>query len=145
MKLTKTIALCTFILSAPAMAMTLDPIPAGKEKCYGIADAGQNDGPFMADYPEAAQGAGGSKYPCERTAWRWVPKGKCINIMIGFTADGTALTGTLTPRAENVNPVKCLPYTHFGDEDDNAQSPPSNMSPNPMPSQEAPAGPQAGG
>lgn len=119
MKSSNTIGLFTLIFSLPAAAfIALDQTPAGMEKCYGIADAGQNDGPFMADYPEASQGAGGSKYPCERTAWRWVPKGKCTNIMIGFTPDGTALTGRLEPRAEGVDPVKCLPYTVFGNENE---------------------------
>ncbi len=103
--------------------------PSGMEQCFGIADAGQNDGPFMADYPEATEGAGGSKYPCERTAWRWVPKGKCTTIMIGFTKDGTALTGTLEPRSENVNPEKCLPYKEFGNQGTAGASGPDNAKP----------------
>lgn len=88
--------------------------PPGMEKCFGIADAGQNDGPFMADYPEASEGPGQSRFPCERTAWRWVKEKTCTTIMIGFTENGTALTGTLEPRPEGVNPVKCLPYRGFG-------------------------------
>jgi uncharacterized membrane protein len=100
--------------------------PPGMEKCFGIADAHQNDGPFSSDDPETSQGAGGSKIPCEGAAWRWVPKGKCTTIMIGFKKDGAALTGTLEPRPLNVNPEKCLPYKEFGQmptaSQDNAQS-----------------------
>ena len=111
-------------------SLPIDVPPPGKIKCYGVADSGQNDGPFMADYPEAAQGAGGAKYPCERTAWRWMPKDKCLQHIIGFTTvydennnpSTITLYGTLEPRAPNLNPDKCQPYTVFGNQDDSPSS-----------------------
>jgi uncharacterized membrane protein len=61
---------------------------AGKEKCYGVAKAGQNDcmsGP-------GASCAGTSKTDYARKAWKEVPKGTCVTIK---TPKGM---GSLTPK-----------------------------------------------
>lgn len=63
--------------------------PAAKERCYGIAKAGQNDcmsGPGTSC-------AGTSKTDYDGKAWKEVPKGTCVTIK---TPNGT---GSLTPKA----------------------------------------------
>jgi uncharacterized membrane protein len=63
--------------------------PAAKEKCYGVAKAGQNDcmsGPGTSC-------AGTSKTDYSRKDWKEVPKGTCVTIK---TPKGA---GSLTPKA----------------------------------------------
>ncbi len=62
-------------------------INAGKEKCYGIALAGQND---CAAGPGTTC-AGSSKINYQGNAWKLVPKGTCV------TTDTPLGKGSLTP------------------------------------------------
>lgn len=64
-------------------------IHAGKEKCYGIALAGQND---CAAGPGTSC-AGTSKIDYQGDAWKLVPKGTCTSIETPHGA------GSLTPLA----------------------------------------------
>ena len=64
-------------ISAPAQA-------AGKEKCYGVSLAGQND---CAAGPGTSC-AGTSKTDFQSNAWKLVPKGTC-----GETKSETSPTG----------------------------------------------------
>jgi uncharacterized membrane protein len=93
MKHRHTLAVTAFALAAVAAgaAMAQDKGPmkaeAGKEKCYGIAKAGQND-------CEAGPGttcAGTSKADYQGNAWKYVAKGTCTTMT---TPKGK---GSLTP------------------------------------------------
>ena len=58
-------------VAAPAQAA------AGKEKCYGIAEAGQNDCSNLAGTHSCAGQSTVDKDPGE---WKLVAKGTCINL-----------------------------------------------------------------
>jgi uncharacterized membrane protein len=69
--------LMTLVLaSAPAAA-------AEKEKCYGIAKAGQND---CANISGSHSCAGQSKVDMDKAEWKYVAKGTCKD-MKGMSAD----------------------------------------------------------
>ena len=57
--------------------------PAGKEKCYGIAKAGQND---CANLSGTHSCAGQSKVDNDAGEWKYVAKGTCKD-MKGMTAE----------------------------------------------------------
>lgn len=79
------------LASGVAMAQDKKPLDekqmAGKEKCYGVAKAGQNDCAAGA----GTTCAGTSKVDYQGNAWSAVAKGSCTTIK---TAKGT--TGSLT-------------------------------------------------
>jgi uncharacterized membrane protein len=56
---------------------------AGKEKCYGIAKAGQND---CANLAGTHSCGGSSKVDNDPGEWKYVPKGTCKK-MKGMTAE----------------------------------------------------------
>jgi uncharacterized membrane protein len=66
-------------LASPVMAQTA---PA-KEKCYGIAKAGQND---CANLAGTHSCAGQSKVDSDKGEWKYVASGTCVG-MKGMTAD----------------------------------------------------------
>jgi uncharacterized membrane protein len=68
--------LCSVMATAPAMAQE-------KEKCYGIAKAGQND---CANLAGTHSCAGQSKVDNDKGEWKYVAKGTCVS-MKGMTAD----------------------------------------------------------
>ncbi|MDB5444239.1 MAG: hypothetical protein JWP86_1616 [Phenylobacterium sp.] len=78
-------------LAAGAAAAADKPADAqnGKEKCYGVAKAGQNA--CMAGPGTSC--AGTSKIDYDGKAWMEVPKGTCVTIQ---TPKGP---GSLTPKA----------------------------------------------
>lgn len=65
-------------LLAPAHAaddmMKKDMPAAAKEKCFGVAKAGQND---CASVVGTHSCAGQSKVDMDKTEWKFVPKGTC--------------------------------------------------------------------
>ena len=68
--------LSTLMIAAPAVAQE-------KEKCYGIAVAGQND---CANLAGTHSCAGQSKLSNDVGEWKYVAKGTCAS-MKGLTAD----------------------------------------------------------
>ncbi|AMO70661.1 BufA1 family periplasmic bufferin-type metallophore [Sphingorhabdus sp. M41] len=84
----------TAAAAALAAAATLSATPAqaagAKEKCYGIALAGENG---CAAGPGTSC-AGTSTADYQGNAWKYVAKGEC-----------TKLGGTLTPHKGNAKPV----------------------------------------
>lgn len=66
------------LLSSPALAQN-----AAKEKCYGIAKAGQNDCGNLAGTHSCA---GQSKVDNDKGEWKYVAAGTCKS-MSGMTAD----------------------------------------------------------
>lgn len=69
--------LSTLLISAPAAAQE------GKEKCYGIAKAGQND---CANLSGSHSCAGQAKADNDVGEWKYVAKGTCES-MKGMSAD----------------------------------------------------------
>jgi uncharacterized membrane protein len=70
--------------AAAVMSMGLMAVPAAaqdKEKCFGIAKAGQNDCAAGAH-----SCAGQSKVDMDKTEWKYVAKGTCKD-MKGITAE----------------------------------------------------------
>ena len=70
--------------AAAAISMGLMAAPAAaqeKERCYGIAKAGQNDCSTAAH-----SCAGQSKVDMDKTEWKYVAKGTCKD-MKGMTAE----------------------------------------------------------
>ena len=68
--------LSTLLVAAPATAQE-------KEKCYGIAKAGQND---CANLAGTHSCAGQSKVDNDKGEWKYVAKGSCKS-MKGMSAD----------------------------------------------------------
>ena len=68
--------LSTMLVSAPAAAQE-------KDKCYGIAKAGQND---CANLAGTHSCAGQSKLESDKGEWKYVAKGTCVS-MKGMSAD----------------------------------------------------------
>jgi len=66
------------LLSSPALAQN-----AAKEKCYGIAKAGQND---CANLAGTHSCAGQSKVDNDKGEWKYVAAGTCKD-MKGMSAD----------------------------------------------------------
>ena len=72
--------------AAAVMSMTMLAAPAAaqeKEKCFGIAKAGQND---CANASGSHSCAGQSKVDNDKSEWKYVAKGTC-KTMKGLTAD----------------------------------------------------------
>ncbi|MBC5768009.1 BufA1 family periplasmic bufferin-type metallophore [Ramlibacter albus] len=70
------------VLSTTLLAGPAAPQP-GKDKCYGIAKAGQND---CANIAGTHSCAGQAKADNDPGAWKYVEKGSCKS-MGGLTAD----------------------------------------------------------
>ncbi len=68
--------LSSMLMTAPALAQE-------KEKCYGIAKAGQNDCSNLAATHSCA---GQSKVDNDKGEWKYVAKGTCVS-MKGMTAE----------------------------------------------------------
>ncbi|OYT92472.1 MAG: hypothetical protein CFE43_08480 [Burkholderiales bacterium PBB3] len=72
--------------AAAVMSMSMLAVPAAaqeKEKCFGIAKAGQND---CASASGAHSCAGQSKVDMDKSEWKYVAKGTC-KTMKGLTAE----------------------------------------------------------
>jgi uncharacterized membrane protein len=72
--------------AAAVMSLAMVAVPAAaqdKEKCFGIAKAGQND---CASISGAHSCAGQSKVDMDKMEWKYVAKGTCKD-MKGLTMD----------------------------------------------------------
>ncbi|MGV6847036.1 MAG: BufA1 family periplasmic bufferin-type metallophore [Marinibacterium sp.] len=88
----KTLTVAASIAAALAAHATTAQAQA-KEKCYGVALAGQND---CAAGPGTTC-AGTSSVNYQGNAWTLVAKGTCADIELPTMADGTARHGSLEP------------------------------------------------
>ena len=82
-----TLATALTLSALPAASDAAEGVNAGKEKCYGISKAGDND---CAAGPGTSC-AGTSKINYQGNAWKLVPKGTCTTI------DTPHGKGSLTP------------------------------------------------
>ena len=93
----KNIAAISAASALLGLAAVAAPAPAdaqskqSKEKCYGVAKAGQND---CAAGPGTSC-AGTSKVDYQGNAWTLVDAGTCADIELPAMADGSARMGSL--------------------------------------------------
>ncbi len=85
------IAISSALASALALGLvgTAAAQDKGKEKCYGIAKAGQND---CANLSGSHSCAGQSKVDMGADEWKYVAKGTCKD-MKGMTAEEAKMKG----------------------------------------------------
>ena len=86
----KAAAILTAVTAVAALSAT-PAVAAGKDKCFGVALAGQNDCKAGA----GTTCAGTSKVDYQGNAWSLVPKGTCQTVELPAMADGTPRTGSL--------------------------------------------------
>lgn len=89
---TASLAIAGSLLAAISLANTPARADGEKEKCFGIALAGQNDCASAGGNSCAGQ----STADYDKSAWKLVPKGSCESTMIKLP-DGTDRAGSLTP------------------------------------------------
>lgn len=77
------IVLTSALATAMALGLAGQAAAQEKEKCYGIAKAGQND---CANLSGSHSCAGQSKMDMDAGEWKYVAKGTCKS-MKGMTAD----------------------------------------------------------
>ena len=65
--------------------------PGGQERCYGVAEAGENDGLDDREAP------GSSSADYQGNAWVWVETGTCLRMALPVQPDGTPRRGALEP------------------------------------------------
>lgn len=70
----KTVAAALATVLALGTVQAVQAADANKEKCYGIAKAGQND---CANLSGSHSCAGASKKDLDAGEWKLVPKGEC--------------------------------------------------------------------
>ncbi|MEO1557562.1 MAG: DUF2282 domain-containing protein [Pseudomonadota bacterium] len=87
----KSVAIASAVAAALAAQTTTQAQAAGKEKCYGISLAGEND---CAAGPGTTC-AGTSVTDYQGNAWTLVDAGTCTEIELPAMADGTPRTGSL--------------------------------------------------
>ena len=87
----KSVAIAGAVAAALAAQTTTQAQAAGKEKCYGISLAGEND---CAAGPGTTC-AGTSVTDYQGNAWTLVDAGTCAEIELPAMADGTPRTGSL--------------------------------------------------
>lgn len=73
----KTLVVSTALVTALSMASVSNVYAGGKEKCYGVAKAGQNDCGNLAGTHSCA---GQSTVDNDPTEWKIVPKGTCAEL-----------------------------------------------------------------
>jgi uncharacterized membrane protein len=78
---------------AAAMSASISPAHAedAKEKCFGVALAGQND----CAAGEGTTCAGTSKVDYQGNSWKLVPAGTCLTMDLPAAADGSARMGAM--------------------------------------------------
>jgi len=74
----KTLAIAGAVASALSAHLATPAAAAGKEKCYGVSLAGQNDCKAGA----GTTGAGTSKVDYQGNAFKLVPAGTCTKMML---------------------------------------------------------------
>lgn len=80
-------ALCAALSSVAAVALA----EGAKEKCFGVALAGQND----CAAGEGTTCAGTSKVDYQGNSWKYVPAGTCTTMELPAGADGMARMGSM--------------------------------------------------
>ena len=64
---------------------------AARERCYGVAEAGENDGIDGREAP------GSATEDYQGNAWTWVENGSCLTMSLPPQQDGTPRRGSFEP------------------------------------------------
>ncbi|PZQ47965.1 MAG: hypothetical protein DI556_15830 [Rhodovulum sulfidophilum] len=95
MRITRLGLAITAMAAALGAAAGAQEPPAGeaaaREKCFGVALAGQNDGVGLGG--DAAK----STVDYQGDAWSWVPRGACQTLTLPVQPDGTPRRGAIRP------------------------------------------------
>ncbi len=94
--------LTTFMLPNAAFAQEMGKPTASKEKCYGIAKAGQND---CANLAGTHSCAGQAKVDEDKGEWKYVVKGTC-NTMKGMTTEDVKKAAMMVEDAKKASMKK---------------------------------------
>lgn len=89
----KTLAIAGALAAAVAAHATTASAEDAKEKCFGVALAGQNDCAAGA----GTTCAGTSKADYQGNEWKLVPAGTCLTMELPKMEDGSARMGSLEP------------------------------------------------
>lgn len=76
-----------FLCASAAMA----PAAENRERCYGVAKAGANDGIGTKEMP------GTSTIDFQGNAFVWVTAGTCLTVAVPVSVDGIRRRGALEP------------------------------------------------
>jgi uncharacterized membrane protein len=87
----KTVAVAGALAAALAAIVTPASAEDAKEKCFGVALAGQND----CAAGEGTTCAGTSKVDYQGNSWKLVPAGSCLTMELPAAADGAARMGAM--------------------------------------------------
>lgn len=95
---TRTLAVAGAFAAALVATAATTASAQSKEKCYGIALAGQND---CAAGPGTTC-AGTASVDYQGNSWKLVDAGTCLDIDLPAMADGSARIGALEPLARDL-------------------------------------------
>jgi uncharacterized membrane protein len=84
-------AVLTATLAAAVAAAAPVAHAQGRERCFGVAPAGGNDGLGDREAPDS------SRVDFQGDAWTWVPAGTCLTMPLPVQPDGTPRRGALEP------------------------------------------------
>ena len=90
---TKTLAIAGAMAAALTATIATQANAQSKEKCYGVAMAGQND---CAAGPGTTC-AGTSTVDYQGNSWKLVDAGTCVEMKLPAMGDGSARMGSLEP------------------------------------------------
>jgi uncharacterized membrane protein len=85
-------------VAAVALAVTVGlgaGAAAARERCYGVAEAGENDGIDRREAP------GSATRDYQGNAWTWVDDGTCLTMPLPPQPDGTPRRGSFEPLARD--------------------------------------------
>lgn len=87
----KSLVIAGALCAALSSVATVASAEGAKEKCFGVALAGQND----CAAGEGTTCAGTSKVDCQGNSWKYVPAGTCTTMELPAGADGMARMGSM--------------------------------------------------
>ncbi|WP_272006103.1 BufA1 family periplasmic bufferin-type metallophore [Roseovarius sp. ZX-A-9] len=93
MSMLKTVAIAGALTAALAAQTSVAQAAGEKEKCFGVALAGEND----CAAGEGTTCKGTSKVDYQGNAWSLVDAGTCTEIELPAMADGTERSGSTEP------------------------------------------------
>lgn len=87
----KSLVIAGALVAALSSVATIASAEGAKEKCFGVALAGQND----CAAGEGTTCAGTSKVDYQGNAWKYVPAGTCMTMELPAAEDGMMRKGAM--------------------------------------------------
>jgi uncharacterized membrane protein len=94
----KSLVIAGALFAALSSVATVASADDAKEKCFGVALAGQNDCAAGA----GTTCAGTSKVDYQGNSWKFVPAGTCLTMDVPAAADGMARKGAMEAQERDV-------------------------------------------